>query len=74
MVSLARLSLNSCLVTLTVDCEWKTVEVGECLPDCAGGGVIERYYVITQQPDNGGRPCPKYVLDNVTEVEECCRK
>ena len=56
-----------------VHCEWITVENGECRPNC-GGGEIERYYIITQEPAHGGQNCPPTVRDNRTEIEQCCSK
>ena len=62
-----------CISYLPVDCEWMPAESGECLPNC-GGGIIERYYIITQEAANGGKDCPPFVKENITEVIECCRK
>ena len=61
------------LFYLPVDCEWMPAESGECLPNC-GGGIIERYYIITQEAAHGGKDCPPVVRENITEVIECCRK
>ena len=55
------------------NCEWGTVETGECVPNC-GGGEKWQHYVITQKAAGGGTDCPNFVRDNVTKVLECCGK
>ncbi|CAI8038078.1 Thrombospondin-2 [Geodia barretti] len=54
------------------NCEWRPVQTGECVPNCGGGGVIERHYIITQEAAGRGTECPDFVRDNVTQVIECC--
>ena len=48
------------------------MQTGECVPNCGGGGVIERHYIITQEAAGRGTECPDFVRDNVTQVIECC--
>ena len=57
----------------TENCEWRTVETGECAPDC-GGGVVHQNYLITQEAAAEGSDCPAFVRENVTEVIQCCRE
>ena len=53
-----------------VDCIWEWGEYTDCTKEC-GGGTKTRYPIITQYPENGGRPCPSHVIRNESESTDC---
>ena len=54
----------------TVNCEWEYGDYERCSKTC-GEGVKKRFPIITQHPENGGRPCPPDVQREEPEVTSC---
>ena len=53
-----------------VDCEWDYGPCGKCSKTC-GRGVKQCLPFITQQPRNGGKECPDFVLKREIQELEC---